>query len=293
MRKWHKGIIVVLACALITGAGCARITLIGADAQTQSLAARADAGDTEAGYQLGLRYTSGTGVRQNFAYGMQYFRQAAGSGHVAAQYLYGMGFYTGRGTGRDLKQARLWLQRAADQGYASACHQLGQIYINGQGVPAEPGWGMHWVAQAAEQGNPSAQLLFGVGYLKGIGIDKNRLQGMKWLALAESSGSSTATEMLKRLAHRQPDAVAIARQASARWRKVLAGKSRSRQRIRYIQYRLAAEGFDTGAADGVWGPKTEAAATGFSRRFGKTGALGRELLITRLRERERGQQRHP
>jgi peptidoglycan hydrolase-like protein with peptidoglycan-binding domain len=38
--------------------------------------------------------------------------------------------------------------------------------------------------------------------------------------------------------------------------------------VKELQARLEANGFDPGAADGIFGPKTEAAVKGFQRKWG-------------------------
>ncbi|MEJ1375911.1 MAG: hypothetical protein RPU34_16860, partial [Candidatus Sedimenticola sp. (ex Thyasira tokunagai)] len=67
-----------------------------------SLPARDDAPLSEEAkqhYKMGLNYTNGTGVAQNYRKAADLFEDAALSGHSDAQYMLGIAHSTGRGVG--------------------------------------------------------------------------------------------------------------------------------------------------------------------------------------------------
>ncbi|GGB87747.1 hypothetical protein GCM10011352_12130 [Marinobacterium zhoushanense] len=256
------------ATALTLG-GCTQLQLLNANKPTQDLAQKADAGDVESQYQMGLHFTAGADIQQNYAQGLSYFRKAAANGHTGAQYMLGMGYYLGRGTAQDYAEARQWLELAAAKHHREAMHYLGEIYLNGYGTRAEPAWGIHWIGQSAEMGYSEAQYLLGTSYLTGIGNTKNRNQGLRWLSIAANGGSLRAKELLKQIDQRPATSrfTAITRELSA---------LNKRYRIRYAQTRLNSLGFTAGPADGVWGEQTENA----SLRFMKRSASLDELIET-------------
>jgi hypothetical protein len=89
-----------------------------ANAQMQTTAvaelrARAEQGDAEAQFKLGLMYVNGQGVPQDYAQAVGWYRKAAEQGYAAAQYNLGRMYETGRGVPRDDVEAHLWQDLAA------------------------------------------------------------------------------------------------------------------------------------------------------------------------------------
>jgi len=87
--------------------------------------ARADQGDAEAQYGLGLMYGAGSEKPGDHAQGAQWFRKAADQNHSLAQFNLGMMFATGRGVPRDEITATSWFRKAAEGGDCGGQHMLG------------------------------------------------------------------------------------------------------------------------------------------------------------------------
>ena len=62
-------------------------------------------------------------------------RKAAEQGDAVAQYKLGVMYYDGSGVLQDYAEAVKWYREAAEQGHAIAQNSLGQMYDLGQGVP--------------------------------------------------------------------------------------------------------------------------------------------------------------
>ncbi len=77
---------------------------------------RADDGDADAQWQLGVRYHDGAGVPQDDAQAVQWFQRAAEQGNVAAQGALGAYYWRGRGVFQDLSKAYFWSTIAMAQG---------------------------------------------------------------------------------------------------------------------------------------------------------------------------------
>ena len=98
-------------------AGCVSTptrTVPGGDAG--ALGARAESGDAESQYALGLRYLNGTeGVDQDFARAARHFETAALAGHGRAQVFLGRMYFRGEGVERDFAKSFFWLTLAKPQ----------------------------------------------------------------------------------------------------------------------------------------------------------------------------------
>ena len=81
---------------------------------------KADQGDSNAQYKLGLVYDVGVGARQDLAKAALWYQRAADQGHVAAQFNLGLMYASGRGVPEDLVQAHMWLNLAAAGSQAAA-----------------------------------------------------------------------------------------------------------------------------------------------------------------------------
>ena len=91
-------------------------------------------GDTNAQYNLGLLYGSGTGIAQNLTEAAKWYRRAAVQGHAKAQAMLGVLYSAGQGVAQSHTEAIKWWRRAANQGDADARFNLGMAYWNGQGI---------------------------------------------------------------------------------------------------------------------------------------------------------------
>ena len=130
------------------------------DVELESLRQRAEKGEADAQYSLGLRYSlGGTATRRDDAEGARWFRLAADQGHVAAQVNLGMAYRLGWGVLQDYTEAVKWFRLAADQGSAEAQHNLGLGYQFGAGVTQDDVEAHKWLNLAASRptGNDQKQ----------------------------------------------------------------------------------------------------------------------------------------
>ncbi|MEZ5536244.1 MAG: SEL1-like repeat protein [Thiolinea sp.] len=125
--------------------------------QIQSLQARANGGDANAMYQLGMLYQSGQGVAADQGRARQLFEQAARAGEPSAQYSLAL-LYRQQNDPSLLQQSVNWQQKAAQQGHVEAQYGLGMLYANGQYVPRDLYKARHWLQQAVERNHSIAGL---------------------------------------------------------------------------------------------------------------------------------------
>lgn len=146
----------------------------------------AEQGHSEAQHMLGLCYEEGQGVPQDYVQAAQWFRKAAEQGDGPAQTNLGFAYSKGQGVPQDYSQAEQWFRKAAEQGYADAETNLGIFYHKGHSVPQDYSQAAAWYRKAAEQNDPAAQLLLGMLYSAGQGVPLDYMESYFWLDLAAS-----------------------------------------------------------------------------------------------------------
>ena len=109
--------IAVLICALAASAQEPQ--------SLEELIQLAEQGDANAQFNLGAAYDEGTGVGQDYAEAVRWYRLSAEQGDASAQYNLGGMYDEGTGVGQDDAEAVRWWTLAAEQGDADAQNNLG------------------------------------------------------------------------------------------------------------------------------------------------------------------------
>lgn len=114
----------------------------------------------------------------------------AEQGDVQAQFTLGLSYSTGSGLPQDQTQAAKWYLRAADQEHPLAQFNLGLMLAAGTGVPADQAAAIHWIRRAAAAGDASAQYYLG-NHCHRASFDRTsttqpalRIEGYQWFRLA-------------------------------------------------------------------------------------------------------------
>jgi TPR repeat protein len=164
----------------------------GDKAALRQLMIRAERGDPNAEYYLGLMYEAGEGVDKDAMQAARWYRRSADQNFAAAQY--NLGYLYDRG--KDYAQAAQWYRRAADQGHAFSQLYLGIMYRRGEGVPKDNVQAALWLRRAADQRLSGAQYYLGLMYEEGEGVAKDEIQAAKWYRLAAEQGLAAAQNAL-------------------------------------------------------------------------------------------------
>lgn len=120
----------------------------------------------------------------NYLYAFDEFRALALNGDAAAQYRLGVMYSKGQGIKQDYKEAASWFLKAALQDDTRAQFIIAEMYAKGQGVPRDDKQAATWYLKAADHGLPKAQYTVGLMYAKGTGVTQDFVQAYKWLSLA-------------------------------------------------------------------------------------------------------------
>jgi TPR repeat protein len=156
----------------------------------------AEQGDATSQLFLGQCYDFGNGVTKDEAEAVKWYRKAAQQGEPRAQYSLGAMYAKGIGLAKDEVLAAKWYRKAANQGIVEAQESLGECYYDGKGVDMDKVGAVKWFRKAAEQGYWAAQNRLGACYAEGNGTTKDYVEAYKWLNLALSQGDENAKEWL-------------------------------------------------------------------------------------------------
>ena len=167
-----------------------------AKAMDPALQVKAEAGDAQAQYRVGLAYAEGAGVEQDYAKAAVWYGRAAEQGNAQAELQMGVLCDHGQGVGQDYGQAAGWYRKAALQGVAEAEFNLGSLYERGLGVPQDATQAADLYRRAAEQGNASAEFNLALLYDNGQGVKQDWAQAAKWYRKAAEQGLARAEDNL-------------------------------------------------------------------------------------------------
>ncbi|MCC2599666.1 tetratricopeptide repeat protein [Sphingobacterium sp. FBM7-1] len=161
----------------------------------------ANQGNTNAQYNLALKYENGLGVSKSDSEAVKWYRKAADQGYVHAQNNLGVMYRDGKGITKDEAEAVKWYTKAANQGLDIAQNNLGNMYRDGKGVTKSESEAVKWYRKSAAQGNTSAQASMGRAYHYGLGMDKDFQQAEKFYTQAAKSGNKWSAERLTDLGY--------------------------------------------------------------------------------------------
>jgi TPR repeat protein len=153
---------------------------------------RADQGDAEAQFKLGVLYYQGKGVPQNYSEALRWYQKSADQGYAKAQYNLSDLYYQGKGVQQDYSEAVRWSRKAADQGYARAQAGLASMYYEGKGVPQDYAESVRWSRKAADQGDAWGQAALASAYYDGRGVPQDYTESVRWSRKAAEQGFAIA-----------------------------------------------------------------------------------------------------
>ena len=145
---------------------------------------RADAGDFEAQFELGLMHRRGDGIPQSRSEALKWYSLAASSDHAGALNNLALMISNGDGVSRDQKKAAELFTKAADLGSEVAMYNLALHYFEGSGVKRSIKKSQSYMRKAAESGYASAQFKLGCHYYEGEHLRQNFKLALKWLRKA-------------------------------------------------------------------------------------------------------------
>jgi uncharacterized protein len=147
-----------------------------------------EAGDVQAGYNLGFYALNGLAQQKNREVAFSYFETAAKKGHLAAQYNLTLLLLERKKE----KEAVEYLNKCANGGLADCQYMLSTFYKDGISVEESPEKRAFWLQKAAEQGLTEAEIDYAVVLYNGRGTLVDEELGFKYLKKAAFKGNPVA-----------------------------------------------------------------------------------------------------
>lgn len=152
-------------------------------ASVDDLTHQADRGDYKAQHTLAAIYETGTGVKQDYAASLKWWRTLADQGDREGAETIGRFFDAGRGVEPDKAEAARWYRVAAERGDNMASVLLAAKYEKGEGVPQSYKDAARWYRLPAQEGDTTAQARLGRLYASGRGVKQDYAAAYYWLSL--------------------------------------------------------------------------------------------------------------
>jgi hypothetical protein len=152
----------------------------------------AERGDHLAQWSVGMNFSTGRDVAQDYQEAVKWFRKAAEQGNALAQLELGWAYLFGKGVAADHSEAAKWMRLSAEQGNDNAQSSLGDFYRCGAGIPKDLSEAIKWYRLSAEQGNDNAQFFLGEFYRCGAGVAMDLTESTKWFRLSAEQGNADA-----------------------------------------------------------------------------------------------------
>ncbi len=203
--KWLDTLIVTLAVACSSGAFAKNYAYTDLPETVQA----AKAGNTDAQYELGLRYETGEGVDRNYQSAKKWYQAAAEQGHTKALFemgiLHAMGRFT-QDTELAKAESKKWFKRLAD-GYIVVDENF-YIWRNRierksrlkSGSVSDIADRIAWLRKTSPSGHIEAQRYLGYLYDKGYtvfqSIARNCVEAAGWYEKAALQGDATSQQRM-------------------------------------------------------------------------------------------------
>lgn len=147
-------------------------------------------------YELGGRYKSGIGCKENAAKAFTYFESSAVKGFALSQFVLGTYFDVGYGCEPDKDMAIWWYEQAAEQDLPEALCALAGEYFEGENVGRDENKAIDLYERAADLGNEDAKLCLSSIYLEKCNNEDDIKRAIEYLKEAAESGNGEACNSL-------------------------------------------------------------------------------------------------
>lgn len=163
---------------------------------------RADRGDRDAMFEIGLAYMRGSSVVRCPGDAAVFFVRAAEAGHAEAAFQLAALHHSGKGRLEPDSALRLWQTNATEGNPVAAESNIRLLFPNGLEIPHDPAESVRWLQRAGELGHAVAQYNIGSSYLRGAnGLTVDNAVGVSWLERAAEQNNVAAIYDLALIFH--------------------------------------------------------------------------------------------
>jgi len=163
----------------------------------------ANAGNSEAQFELGKLYDAGSKLERDRAKAITWYSSAAKQGHRESQYRLAVAYIYGYGVERDSIKGEQWLTAAAKQGHKVSSKML-PIYLSNGALNGSTSIVLSWYLEKAVKGDSGGPFALGYIYENGWGIKPSGLEANKWYGAARNAGSGDAAKRLRHIKSELP-----------------------------------------------------------------------------------------
>jgi TPR repeat protein len=193
---------------------------------------RAQAGNTEAQFELGDMHWKNEATRPSRAKAYAWMKAAATQNHRQACTRLGYWYLRDDHSDYGTEQAIYWLSKAVDLGDSWSCYKLGNLYLFGHGgseFDVESGKAPHqrfqpdtekarfWYERHFKMGSSSGAYMLGKLYLLGKYVKQNLKLAEEWLLIAAKTPGGTDAERLLGLEYASGQRFKHDLQSAIRW----------------------------------------------------------------------------
>ena len=133
--------------------------------------------------------------RGDYATAVNEWRGPAEAGDTDAQFNLAQAYKLGRGVPQDFGQAEKWYKKAADKGHLQASDNYGLLlFQNNRRAEALP-----YLKASAERGEPRAQYVLGTGHFNGDFVEKDWIKAYALMTRASAQSLPQATSNLAQM----------------------------------------------------------------------------------------------
>ncbi len=161
-------------------------------AELTQLRKAANAGDSEAMFDLADALDEGYYEKPNDQQALHWYLKAARKGHVVAATCAGYMYDEGEGVKTDDRRARYWYKAAADKGSVYGQYALALMYRNGEGGEVDNALAAKYYRLAAAQGDPKAINNLATFYDLGVAGPEDNKQARQLYYRAAKFGNATS-----------------------------------------------------------------------------------------------------
>ncbi|MBP5455902.1 MAG: leucine-rich repeat protein [Paludibacteraceae bacterium] len=151
----------------------------------QYFAKAAEMGLSEAQYQMGYCYDSGSGVEQDFQKALEWYTKSADAGYFQAQYVLGLRYELGEnyyGVEQDYAKSFYYYNQVKNL-FPAVKMRLGIFYFNGYGVKQDYAEAVRLLEEAIGSIDPTDEVLTILAdcYKKGLGVEMDLEKAREYL----------------------------------------------------------------------------------------------------------------
>lgn len=148
---------------------------------------------------LGVLYSNGQGVKQDYAEAARWYRKSAERGGARGQFGLGLLYFDGLGVSKDFNEAVKWMGQAAKQQYRLAQYTLTFVYAEGIETKPNAVEAAYWYSGMRVSDEGQAHYLVGNFFAAGFIAWNDEIRVLAWMLRHTGVAEDLANQYLKQV----------------------------------------------------------------------------------------------